>query len=151
MPRANTVPDQAFGWADEREICMEIGRVSRCYGAPLIGMERSSPSLTGFLIERRLPEANQGLFQMSTRTGFLRDISPETDACTAAQARAHTGLLVTRQVGLAIVLAFPAPISRLCFSDVEKDGLLELFWAIHHEIDGRPLMGAFGPAPEAQR
>ena len=114
-------------------------------------MERRGPSLTGFLIEGRLPEANQGLFQTSSRTGVLRDISPETDACAAAQACAHAGLLVTRQVGLAIVLAFPAPISRLGFSDVEKDGLVELFRAIHHEIDGRPLMGTVGPTPETQR
>ena len=106
---------------------MKIWRVSRCYGAPLIGMERCGPSLTGFLIEWRLPKANQGLFQLSSRTGVLRDIGPETNACAAGQARAHAGLLVTRQVGLAIVLAFPALIRRLGFSDVEKDGVFEFF------------------------
>ena len=114
-------------------------------------MERRGPTFAGFLVEGRLPETNQGVFQPSSRTGVLRDIGPETNACAAGQARAHAGLLVTRQVGLAIVLAFPAPISRLGFSDVEKDGVFEFFWAIHHEIDGRSLMGTVGPTPEAQR
>ncbi len=53
----------------------------------------------------------------------------------------HAGLLVTRQVGLAVVLALPAPIRRLGFSDVKKDGMFEFFRAIHHEIDGSPLDG----------
>ena len=94
---------------------------------------------------------DQGLLQAAPGLGGSGHIAAEADAELVGHTAALQGFAVGRQVGLAVVFAFPAAIGRHGFAHVEQQRLLEIRRSIQHQIDGSSGMGTVGPAPEAER
>ena len=77
-------------------------------------------------------------------------IEPKPNAQLQAEIGLEQGFAVGREVALAIVLPFPALVGPAGFAHVKQQGVGGGTGLIHHEIQGRPLLGGLGPAPKGQ-
>ena len=94
---------------------------------------------------------DQLLFEPAAGPGVRRDIGAEANAELMGHLAALKGFAIGSQIGLAIVLTFPAPISGFGFPNIKKKWMLKVGRTVQHEINGGSPMGALSPAPETQR
>ena len=94
---------------------------------------------------------NQLLFQGPPCAGGLRYIAAEADAQLGTEFAALKGFAVGGEVGLAVVIAFPAALGGERFSHIEQKRLLQLGRPIHDQVDRGTPMGRFRPSPETHR
>ena len=100
--------------------------------ASQISGEGSGPALPRFLIKRRQPVLDQHLLQSAPCLGGSGHIAAEADAQLVGHSAALQGFAVGRQVGLAVVFAFPTAIGHHGFAHVEQQRLLEIRRSIQH-------------------
>ena len=93
---------------------------------------------------------NELLFEPAAPPRVRRDVGVEANAELMGHLAALEGFAIGREIGLAIVLAFPAPIGGFGFPHVQQQWMVKVGRAVQHEIDGGSAMGAFSPAPETQ-
>ena len=94
---------------------------------------------------------DQLLFKPAAGPGVRRDIGAEANAELMGHLAALKGFAIGGEIGLAVVLTFPASISGFGFSHIEQEWMVKVGRTVEHEIDGGSAMGALSPAPETQR
>ena len=116
-----------------------------------IGGEWCGPALSCFLIKRWIPVLDQLLFEPAAGPCVRWGIGAEANAELMGHLAALKGFAIGSQIGLAIVLTFPAPISGFGFPHIKKKWMFKVGRTIQHEINGGSAMGTVSPTPEAQR
>ena len=94
---------------------------------------------------------DQLLFQGPPGAGGPGHIAAEADAQLGAQLTALQGFAVGGEVGLAVVITFPAALGGQGFAHIQQKRLLQLGWPVHHQINRCSAVGRFRPAPETHR
>ena len=94
---------------------------------------------------------DQLLFEPAAGPGVRRDIGAEANAELMGHLAALKGFAIGGEIGLAVVLTFPASIGGFGFSHIEQKWMVKVGRTVEHEIDGGSAMGTVSPAPKTQR
>ena len=94
---------------------------------------------------------DQLLFEPAASPSVCRNIRVEANAELMGHLAALKGFAIGGEIGLAVVLTFPASISGFGFSHIEQEWMVKVGRTVEHEIDGGSAMGTVSPAPKTQR